>query len=673
MDPHITSDPVIGDAAALMDELPQIVWVGRADGWPLTFNRQWFEYTGLTPEQTRGRGWEAGLHPDDLPRYLAARQAAVRTGVAYAIESRFRRGADGSYRWHLGRAKPLRDEAGQIVRWMGTCTDIHDQKEGQAEAAERERHFRSLVANVPGVVYRCALDANWTMSFISDSIQDLCGYPAEEFTHSVGRTFASIIHPDDVQAVDQTINGAVGRGVSYDLEYRVVHKNGEVRWVHERGRAITTGTGEVAWLDGVVVDITGRHQAEQERLALLEQVRAERTLLTDMLEQMPSAVWLAEAPSGKLLLGNRGIEHLWGHSFQPATGIDDYAGYSGLHPDGRAVEPHEWPLARAIEQGEVVTEQEIDVVRPDGTLRRAAFSAAPIHNAAGQRVAAVVTGTDISERKQAERAIRELNADLERRVEARTRNLVESQAALQTFARQLELSNRELQDFASVASHDLQEPLRKIQAFADRLKTRHAPALGDEGRDYLERMQAAASRMQRLINDLLSLSRVTTQAKPFVPVDLQEVVRDVLLDLDVRIETLGGQVQVQSLPVVAGDPTQLRQLMQNLIGNALKFHGARPPVVQVRAAPDDQGWQLNIQDNGVGFDEKYLDRIFSPFQRLHGRNVFEGTGIGLTICRKIVERHDGTITATSVPDQGSTFVVRLPHAEVPKPEELYEP
>lgn len=232
----------------------------------------------------------------------------------------------------------------------------------------------------------------------------------------------------------------------------------------------------------------------------------------------------------------------------------------------------------------------------------------------------------------------------------------------QTLNQELARSNRELQDFAYVASHDLQEPLRKIQAFGDRLKTKYGPALTDEGRDYLDRMQKSAHRMHTLINDLLAYSRVATKGQPFTPVDLNQVARDVLSDLEVRTQQSGGQVEMGELPVLEADPLQMRQLLQNLIGNALKFYRPEhPPVVRVTAETVDDGLcQISVADNGIGFDEKYLDRIFTPFQRLHGRNEYEGTGMGLAVCRRIAERHGGAITAQSIPGQGTTFLVTLP-------------
>lgn len=231
---------------------------------------------------------------------------------------------------------------------------------------------------------------------------------------------------------------------------------------------------------------------------------------------------------------------------------------------------------------------------------------------------------------------------------------------------ELARSNEELQQFAFIASHDLQEPLRKIIAFGDRLQVTCSENISSQGLDYLQRMQNAAGRMQTLIEDLLTLSRVTTRAQPFVRVNLTQIVQEVLSDLEIRIQQTQANIEIGELPTINADPLQIRQLLQNLIGNALKFHRhSVPPVVSIYSqeleVEEDQRWcQIIIQDNGIGFDEKYLDRIFNVFQRLHGRSEYEGTGMGLAICRKIIERHRGKINAKSELGKGTSFIVTLP-------------
>ncbi len=232
---------------------------------------------------------------------------------------------------------------------------------------------------------------------------------------------------------------------------------------------------------------------------------------------------------------------------------------------------------------------------------------------------------------------------------------------LKRFATELQRSNSELMDFASVASHDLQEPLRKIQSFADELKITIANKIDVSEQDTLERMIVAAARMRSLINDLLAFSRITSMAKPFVPVDLGLTVKEVMSDLEARTHDTNGRIEVCDLATIDADPMQMRQLLQNLIGNGLKFHAPGvTPIIKISGENGGPNYRLSITDNGIGFDEKYLDRIFTMFQRLHGRKEYEGTGIGLAICRKIAERHGGQISARSAPGAGATFTITLP-------------
>lgn len=292
--------------------------------------------------------------------------------------------------------------------------------------------------------------------------------------------------------------------------------------------------------------------------------------------------------------------------------------------------------------------------RRDGSMFLAELNKTPILEN-DREVGAVLVFKDITERRKAEE------------------NLAQK-------ADELARSNAELEQFAFVASHDLQEPLRKIQAFGDRLKTKCEKIELGEARDYLERMQNAAARMQTLINDLLAFSRVIRSSQPFVPVDLGAITTEVLGDLEVRIEKSGAHVELGELPAIEADPTQIRQLMQNLLSNALKFqpHDAQPVVkISSRTIPvavwdqssngengpppvENSMCEISVTDNGIGFDEKHLEKIFAVFQRLHGRTEYEGTGVGLAVCRRIADRHGGSITARSQPGKGATFIVTLP-------------
>lgn len=288
-------------------------------------------------------------------------------------------------------------------------------------------------------------------------------------------------------------------------------------------------------------------------------------------------------------------------------------------------------------------ELEKDFIKKKGGFLRVSLSAAILQ---GHESAAVMVAKDLSKRLEDERRLRD-------------------------YSLKLEQSNRELQDFAFVASHDLQEPLRKVQAFGSRLEVKFADSMPDEARDYIRRMREASARMQNLVKDLLSFSRISSNGQAFTQVDLAKIANEVVSDLEIRIEETKAKIEIASIPEIEADASQMRQLLQNLMGNALKFKrtGIAPEVkIYVcdnektihRTFEDRDQINLVIEDNGIGFDEKYLDRIFTVFQRLHRQNEFEGSGIGLAVCRKIIERHAGTITAESKPDQGSKFIVTLP-------------
>ncbi|MGY0565063.1 MAG: sensor histidine kinase, partial [Paraglaciecola chathamensis] len=260
--------------------------------------------------------------------------------------------------------------------------------------------------------------------------------------------------------------------------------------------------------------------------------------------------------------------------------------------------------------------------------------------------------------------LEEQNELLQEKVTLRTQELT-------VYSEELSRSNRELEDFAFVASHDLQEPLRKIQAFSDRLTTIYKDKLDDRGVDYIKRMTSAAFRMSTLINDLLEFSRITTRGKDFVEVELDSVLDEVLGDLEIAISESGAQIDIEPLPKVCADPSQMYQLFLNVLSNGLKFRKADvPPKITITVEDktlhdelqhiDVPSCIITIKDNGIGFEQTYADKIFSPFQRLHGRTAYKGTGIGLAVCRRIVERHGGTISALSAPNEGAQFTVSLP-------------
>ncbi|PKN27460.1 MAG: hypothetical protein CVU64_15935 [Deltaproteobacteria bacterium HGW-Deltaproteobacteria-21] len=323
-----------------------------------------------------------------------------------------------------------------------------------------------------------------------------------------------------------------------------------------------------------------------------------------------------------------------------------------IHPESRALH------ARLIEDalsGKIVEPFESRIIRPSGEERVVLTSGIDVeYDASGKPIFLFGTILDITDRKKVEAALREsekryraLNAELELRVQKRTA--------------ELERKNRELQEFAFVASHDLSEPLRKIQTFGSLLQTKSAALLGDEEKDYVARMTAAAGRMRELLDALLRYSRLDSRGQEFIPTRLDSVVKDAVGDLEIAIRNAGARLEIGPLPMVNGAPNQLRQLFQNLIANAVKYRRSESkPFIKISGEVKNGEGRLFVEDNGIGFDEKYLEKIFQPFQRLHGVNEYSGTGVGLAICKKVVERHGGTITAKSTPGKGSTFIVTLP-------------
>lgn len=282
-------------------------------------------------------------------------------------------------------------------------------------------------------------------------------------------------------------------------------------------------------------------------------------------------------------------------------------------------------------------------------------------------------GVPLTQRKPPRRPPQEAKNLLQRIAELEAQHAQMASAleeARERQARDRQSFNAELEQFSFVASHDLQEPLRKIQTFGS-LLNKAKSGLDEKERDYLRRMQEATRRMQAMIEDLLTFSRVTTRAQPFEPVDLTGVARLVTAELKTQIERTGGRVEVGDLPTVEADPAQMHQLLWNLIDNGLKFHRAEtPPVVKVYGRvlkngaegppPEGERCQIFVEDNGIGFEAKFADHIFGIFQRLNGHSAYEGTGIGLAVCRKIAERHGGGITVKSTPGQNTTFTSTLP-------------
>jgi two-component system sensor kinase FixL len=507
-----------------------------------------------------------------------------------------------------------------------------------------EAKFRDLLEAAPDAMV--IVDHDGKIVYINTQTEKLFGYQRAEL---IGSSVDRLVpigqrerHPSHRRAYALEPKT---RQMGSALDLYASRKDGSEFPVEISLSALDTEEGLL--VSSAIRDVSQRKQAE----ALLTQSLHEKDLLLSEISQSMEqnrllnkllieggtdyALYMLD-PEGRVTAWNIGAERITGYAEAEIIGKHFSVFYEAN--DVKMGLP-ELELRNAAATGR--RELEGRRVRKNGSAFWASVTIAPLRSPDGTLRGFAKITRDVSERKEMDRA-------------------------LQTTLEQLQRSNGELQEFAMIASHDLQEPLRKVQMFGDRLKAEFGESLGPTGQDYISRMQNAASRGQTLIQGLLAYSRVTTKALPRVLVDLVAIAREVSSDLEARIAQVGGTVEIGDLPTIEADPLQMRQLLQNLVGNALKFHSPqRPPVVRVSATAivmqgGHEGWRIAVSDNGIGFDEKYLDRIFKLFQRLHERGVYEGAGMGLAICRKIAEGHHGSITARSTPGERTTILVELP-------------
>ena len=398
-------------------------------------------------------------------------------------------------------------------------------------------------------------------------------------------------------------------------------------------------------LEARVVELERRLEEEREARRSAEATLQSQSTARDQGEEQLRSLFenaligiYRTTPDGQVLMVNSAQAQIWGFSSVAEVMQSNLEQITQDWGYDRS------EFKRRMEREDTVQGIEATWTRPDGSRIWVRESSRAVRGPEGEVLYYEGTVEDITERQRA--------------AEAAERLRVERAA--------LERSNRELEQFAFVASHDLQEPLRKVQTFGDLLRKRCGEALDGRGRDYLDRMQGAARRMQGLITDLLAYSRVGTTEAHLVPVSLENVVHEVLGDLEVVISQAEARIQVGDLPTLEADARQMQQLLQNLLANALKFHRPGiPPKVQIEATVERRSdgaeiCRLILRDNGIGFDEHHRQTIFQPFKRLHGRGEYEGTGIGLAICQRIVARHGGTIDVESRVGQGSSFRIDLP-------------
>ncbi len=423
------------------------------------------------------------------------------------------------------------------------------------------------------------------------------------------------------------------------------------------GESSPTGAGPLS----AALPAWGERPRAAEPKAVETKLRLAEARYRTLVEQMPVVTFLAALDGGvNELYVSPQIEALLGFS-QKQWLENPVLWYTQLHPEDR----ERWHLefARTCAAGERFRSEYRFLTR-DGQVVWVHGEAQMVRDEAGQPLFLQGIAYDITEKKRAEEVLRRLNVELEERVQERTAQLEKANAVLARQAEELVRSNAELEQFAYVASHDLQEPLRMVSSFTQLLAETYQGKLGADADDYIGYVVEGAVRMQHLINDLLTYSRVGRTGYEMAPTDCTEVFNDARANLAKAIEEYGAAVTADPLPSVLAERFHLLQVFQNLIGNAIKFRkGDEPPRVHIQACRQGHEWLFSIRDNGIGIDPQYADRIFLVFQRLHSRKKYPGTGIGLAICKKVVERHGGRIWVESEQGRGSTFYFTLPARE----------
>ncbi|WP_338871024.1 ATP-binding protein [Spirosoma sp. SC4-14] len=508
-------------------------------------------------------------------------------------------------------------------------------KEGDSSGALAQERF-NLVAKA---THDAVWDWNLQTGHIwwNDGLTNLFGYPSGDYADGVS-VWLSKIYPTDQKRVQDKIYKAIEqRKSTWSDEYRFLKADGTYAYVHDRGYTLFQG-GRAMRMVGAMQDVT----PQVTELARRQQAEQLKFVTDSALTAMALYSIVRNPKTGDVIdlryeLINQMAERMTGRRAEELLGRTMLEVFPGIELSGI------WNQYKNLAQTGVPLRYQNHYTYDGYDLW---YEVQGVRN--GDWI--VLSFLDITELKNTQLQLETLNQNLLR-------------------------SNESLQEFAYIASHDLQEPLRKIQSFGDLLKTNYADQLGD-GVDHLERMQSAASRMAILIRDLLNFSRISTHRKTNGSVALGQVITRVLDDLDLSIQETNAQLVVGELPTISGDESQLQQLFQNLISNALKFHKPHtPPIIRISARqlavtelpatvkPAQQAasyYQIKVADNGIGFDEQYLNRIFQAFQRLHTRSEYAGTGIGLAIGEKVIKNHGGAITATSSPGQGATFEVYLP-------------
>ncbi len=643
----------------LGESIPQQVWAAAPDGSLDQVNGVVVRYFGRPAERMLGDGWQGVIHPDDLAVCVDRWTRSIATGEPYEVEFRLLR-SDGAYRWHIGRAVPVRADDGRLLRWFGTNTDIDDQIVARRRAEESERNFRTLAETMPQMCWSSKPDGapeyyneRW-LEYTGEALAEALS-PDRPFTHH---------HPEVRAEVAKRWRESLASGEPFEIESPLRRAaDGMYRLHLIRATALRDADGTVTKWVGTCTDIHDQRQLVSETLRMETREREMRQValradisaaLSTRDELRPMLQSCCEA-----LVRHLGVAFARIWTIDPGGDVLVLQASAGryTHIDGA----HAAIRVGDLKIGLIAKERQphlTNALAADGHLADPAWAAregmtsfAGYPLIVGDRVIGVVAM--FAQHALEARTLDTIGAVAGTLAQGIVRRWAE--AALDQRAAELARSNAELERFAYIASHDLQEPLRMVASYTQLLGRRYRGKLDQDADEFIAYAVDGANRMQALINDLLAFSRVGTKGAPMVPAPLSRPLDLALSNLSVAIAESGAQVTRDELPVAIIDQRQVIQLFQNLIANAIKFRGSEPPRIHVGASLAGEEWRIAVKDNGIGIDPQFFGRLFVLFQRLHTTTEYDGTGIGLAICKKIVDRHGGRIWVESTPGLGSTF------------------
>jgi PAS domain S-box-containing protein len=609
----------------LVASIDGIVWEADAETFRFTFvsdkaerllgypSSQWIEDESF---------WRAHIHPEDRDWCLDYCMRA--TGERQNHEFEYRMiASDGRVVWLRDLVTVVEPESGPALL-RGIMIDITDRRARDEELLITQERFRNFVENLNDVVY--ALDHEGKFVYVSPAIEQVSLYAPDEI---LGRSFADFIHPDDLPMLAAVFQRNLA-GESTQSEYRVFDKDGAIRWV-SASIGPSLDDGRVTGVTGVFSEITARKRT-------LEALYESEARYRELVEMSPDSIVVHR--DGCIVFANSAAIRLAGGN-EPA----DLLGRSPLELVHEASRPIAIERIRSMmQEGKAAGRVEEVFVRLDGTSIDVEVLASPIVFHGQPSIQVIIH--DITERKRTREEIQRLNKELEQRVRDRTAELV--------------AANRELEAFSYSVSHDLRAPLRVIEGFARMFLEEYGPTLDEAGRLYLDRIHSTSARMDRLIHDLLAFSRMSRASMTVAKVDLSALARTVkdglLQGLAQSKEDRDVTFTIEDGLVVDGDESLLRMVLENLLGNAFKYSSRQPAASIAFGSETLEGEKVYfVKDDGVGFDMRFVGKLFRPFQRLHAVGEFEGTGIGLATVQRIVERHGGRVWAEGEIDEGTTF------------------